>query len=171
MRSAFVLAGTLIVAGTWVVGARADGGTVRLSERKGPYHISVFTDPTPVRAGPVDISVLVQDRLGPLAPDAGVTIRASSLDHPDLRGEQVAGQEAATNKLFRAAHFDLPQPGRWRIEVFIDGPQGKADAAVDLEVAESLPRWWTFLGWIVWPLVPIAIFVLHQSLRFRQSGG
>jgi len=40
---------------------RADGGAVRLSERQGGYQITAFTSPTPFRAGPVDISVLVQD--------------------------------------------------------------------------------------------------------------
>ena len=32
---------------------RADGGAVRLSERQGNYRLTVFTAPTPVRAGPV----------------------------------------------------------------------------------------------------------------------
>ena len=41
--------------------ARGDGGTVRLSRCEGGYRITVFTAPTPFRAGPVDISVLVQD--------------------------------------------------------------------------------------------------------------
>ncbi len=41
--------------------ARADGGAVRLRQRSGGYQIAVFTEPTPLRAGPVDVSVLVQD--------------------------------------------------------------------------------------------------------------
>ena len=41
--------------------ARADGGVVRLRQRAGGYQIAVFTSPTPIRAGPVDVSVLVQD--------------------------------------------------------------------------------------------------------------
>jgi len=40
---------------------RADGGTIRMSEKKGGFLITVFTAPAPFRAGPVDISVLVQD--------------------------------------------------------------------------------------------------------------
>jgi len=38
----------------------ADGGTVRLSQQQGNYQIAVLTTPTPLRAGPIDISVLVQ---------------------------------------------------------------------------------------------------------------
>src|SRR5947207_4622353 len=35
--------------------AAADGGTIRLSEQKGNYRITVFTSPTLLRAGPLDI--------------------------------------------------------------------------------------------------------------------
>ena len=56
---------------------RADGGTIRLSEQKGNYRITVFTAPTPLRAGPVDISVLVQEAAtGEPAPGVQVTIKA-----------------------------------------------------------------------------------------------
>ncbi|HEV3259998.1 MAG TPA: hypothetical protein VG013_24230, partial [Gemmataceae bacterium] len=41
--------------------AMADGGAIRLSEQKGDYQITVFTAPTPLRAGPVDVSVLIQN--------------------------------------------------------------------------------------------------------------
>src|SRR5882757_1853251 len=41
--------------------ALADGGRVVLIERQGSYRISVFTSPDPLRAGPIDISVLLQD--------------------------------------------------------------------------------------------------------------
>ena len=55
--------------------ARGDGGTLRLSRSEGNYRISVFTAPTPFRAGPVDISVLVQDAItGEVMPKASVTI-------------------------------------------------------------------------------------------------
>src|SRR5262249_156491 len=57
--------------------ARADGGTVRLSQRAGGYQVTVFTEPTPLRAGPVDVSVLVQDAAtGQALPGAQVTVRA-----------------------------------------------------------------------------------------------
>src|SRR6516225_11891006 len=56
--------------------ARADGGAVRLRERVGGYQIAVFTSPTPFRAGPVDVSVLVQDAATEeCVPDARVTLR------------------------------------------------------------------------------------------------
>ena len=44
--------------------ARGDAGTLRVSERLGSYQVTVFTAPAPVRAGPVDVSVLVQNDKG-----------------------------------------------------------------------------------------------------------
>src|SRR5437016_191900 len=91
---------------------RADGCTVRLSEKKGNYQITVFTAPTPLRAGPVDVSVLVQEAAtGELAPEVQVTIKAVRRGSPGVVIHHPATTEAATNKLYHAAIFDLPEPG------------------------------------------------------------
>ncbi|MEI9975838.1 MAG: hypothetical protein WDO73_29525 [Ignavibacteriota bacterium] len=44
--------------------ALADGGTVQFRSEAGPYVITLFTTPTPLTAGPIDISLLLQDRDG-----------------------------------------------------------------------------------------------------------
>src|SRR5262245_51794128 len=88
--------------------ARADGGTVRLSQRAGGYRITVFTEPTPFRAGPVDVSVLVQDAAtGDVVPGAQVTVWAAPSGRGGEAAEHPATTEAATNKLLRAALFEL----------------------------------------------------------------
>jgi len=46
----------------WPAAAYPDGGTLRLRQDTGPFMVSVFTAPQPLRAGPADVSVLVQDR-------------------------------------------------------------------------------------------------------------
>ena len=66
-----VLLGWLFLRGIWLHGAAADGGSMRSVRKKGGYQITVFTAPTPFRAGPVDISVLVQDASTGDRPDAG----------------------------------------------------------------------------------------------------
>ena len=64
----------------------ADGGTVRLSERQGNYRITVFTSPTPLRAGPIDLSVFVQDvTTGEPLSGVQVTIKAKRRNG-DCRG-------------------------------------------------------------------------------------
>src|SRR5262245_36396525 len=102
----------------------ADGGAVQLRERAGDYQITVFTSPTPLRAGPVDVSVLVQDAAtGECMPEARVTVclkgpgAGRMLEYP-------ATTEAATNKLLRAAEFQLPEPGWWDVSVAVEGPLG-----------------------------------------------
>ena len=102
--------------GTWCTQAGADGGTIRLSSQQSGYQITVFTAPTPFRAGPVDISVLVQDSsTGEPMTAARVTVRISKPGQLAL--EYPATTAAATNKLFQAAQFELPEPGRWDLQV------------------------------------------------------
>lgn len=147
--------------------ARGDGGAIRFSERRENCLITVFTAPTPLRAGPVDVSVLVQDAVTgePLAP-ARVTVRVSKAGQPEL--EYPATQEAATNKLLRAAQFDLPVSGRWEIEVQIEGLHGLAVIRGQLDAAASLPPWRNLWPWIGWPALAIALFGIHQMFARRR---
>jgi hypothetical protein len=148
---------------------RADGGTIRLSEQKGGYRITVFTEPTPLRAGPVDISVLVQDAsTGEPAPEIQVTIKASSRDSPAVVSHP-ATTEAATNKLFYAAVFDLPEPGRYALEVSVTGARGEARVHFDLEAAEPLPPYLAEWPWFGWPILVILLFLIHLILVRRRS--
>jgi hypothetical protein len=153
--------------------ARADGGAVRLCERAGNYQLAVFTTPTPLRAGPVDVSVLVQDpATGECAPRIQVTLRLTAqasgrvLEYPATTG-------AASNKLFHAAEFQLPEAGMWDVEVCVDGPLGSAGTRFQVEAGEAPPRWQDLWPWFGWPALIVALFGLHQALvrRRRQPNG
>jgi len=145
----------------------ADGGSLRWSEVQGGYRISVFTAPTPFRQGPVDISVLVQDRrTGALVESTRVTIRMTKPGQLAL--EYPATVEAATNKLFRAAQFELPAPGRWELQVQVEGLHGLAAIGGDVEAGPALPRWQELWLWIAWPAVAVALFGIHQVLVRRK---
>jgi hypothetical protein len=153
----------VLAAGTQL--ARGDGGSVRLSERVGPYQITVFTSPTPFQAGPVDISVLVQDGAsGMPVPDARVIVRLSPVDEPSAGTEYPATSEVATNKLLYAAKFDLPEPGKWRVDVEVQAGAGTARTGFEVEVAGPPPRWREMVFWIALPAVPILVFVVYQVL-------
>jgi hypothetical protein len=156
---------------------QADGGSVRLSEKKGGYRITVFSSPSPFRAGPVDISVLVQDAVtGQPLPQMQITLRMTPSDPSsggiEERGEGVlefpATQNAATNKLLYAAQFALPAPGRWQLEFRVEGLHGSAVVACELDAAESLPRWYSFWPWISWPVLVITLYSLHELLARRN---
>ena len=157
----------LFFLGIWCAPACADGGSVRLSERKGDYRITVFSAPSPFRAGPVDISVLVQDAVtGQPLPQARVTVRMTKLGQPAL--EYPATQELATNKLLHAAQFELPAPGRWELEVQVQGSRGSAVLACEVEAAERPHRWRQLWPWIGWPALAIALFCVHELLARRK---
>lgn len=149
--------------------ARGDGGTVRLSEQIGAYRVTVFTAPTPVQAGAVDISVLVQDAVtGELATDVPIWITLTPAGQRNGPLRAVATRQAATNKLFRAFTFELPAPGRWRVEIEMAGTGGSARSQFDLVVGEPPPRWLELWLWIGWPVAPILLFCVHQILAWRE---
>jgi hypothetical protein len=146
----------------------ADGGTLRLRERAGGYQVAVFTSPAPVRAGPVDVSVLVQDAAtGEVVPDAQVVVRLTTPGTEDVL-EQAATAEPATNKLFRAAVFQLPAPGRWDVEVAVDGPDGPASLRFDVQAADAPPRWLDLWPWFTWPALAVTLFAVHRLLVRRR---
>jgi hypothetical protein len=138
---------------------------MRLSEEKCGYRITVFSAPTSFRAGPVDISVLVQDAsTGDPVTQVTVTVRMSKAD--DGRAlEYPATTEAATNKLFRSAQFELPDAGRWLMQVLVEGPHRTAVVTSEVDAAERLPRWLEMWPWFGWPGLAILVFGIHQYSR------
>ena len=99
----------------------ANGGTVRISRAPlGPYLVTIYSSPTPLRTGEVDVSVLVQDSANEvLAPAVMVEARPVALAEgataEPIRIEATRAQ--ATNKLFQAAKFDVMAPGEWEFRV------------------------------------------------------
>lgn len=147
----------------------ADGGTLRFSAVQGGYRISVFTAPSPFRKGPVDISVLVQDgATGEPDPSARVSVRMTKSGEPTL--SYPCTVQAATNKLFRAAQFELPASGRWEIEVRVEGSHGVATIGGDVNAAAALPRWQELWLWIGWPAGAVVLFVIYQVIVQRAHG-
>jgi len=149
--------------------ARADGGTVRLSEERGGYRITVLTSPTVLRTGPIDVSVLVQEAdTGELAFGVHVTVKVTPRGATAVTYEGSATTEAATNKLCYSAIFDLPEPGWYSVEVSVDGVLEKAEVRFDLEAAPALPSWLAMLPWLGWPVAAVALFGIHQVLVRRR---
>ena len=85
MRMVLIFCVVLFLART----GRADGGAIQFQGDAGPFHVTVFTMPPILSAGPVDVTVLVQDRskLNPLL-DANVTLDLTA------RGDRALGKDA-----------------------------------------------------------------------------
>lgn len=142
---------------------------MRLSEQKGEYRITVFTAPTPVRAGLVDISVFIQDAsTSEPIPEARITVHATPRDRPKETIRCPATTEAATNKLFQSAVFELPEPGRWDVVVVVERFDEQMEVRFDLEADEPLPRVGEMTPWIAWPGLAVFLFGVHQWLVRRH---
>jgi hypothetical protein len=151
--------------------AGADGGELRYSGEKGYYRVAIFTAPVPARAGPVDVSVLVQDAAtGQARPDVPVTVTVYPAGRTCCRERCAATGEAATNKLFRAATLELTAPGRWQVEVEVGEPALAGSVCFEVEVAAPMPAWAQLVPWVGWPFAALALVGLHQWLvRRRQA--
>lgn len=143
---------------------------MRLSERKGGYRINVFTSPTPLRAGPVDVSVFVRDdSTGEPIAECDIAVYATPRGSPDYAIQQPATAAAATNKLFQAAVFDLPASGWWEVAVRIEGRREPVEVSFEVEADEPLPRVWEMAPWIVWPIGAILLFLVHKRIVWLKS--
>jgi hypothetical protein len=162
-----------------------DGGAVLSRQESGPFVITVFA-PLPIRAGPVDVTVLVQTRsaLEPVL-DANVSILLDGVT-------QIATRSQAQNKLLYAATLNLPHPGEWNYTVCVKSSAAQvvhatfsrvssipktnaAEAACTVAIsgsfqaAEPAPPLAAYTFYLAIPPVLIAIFILHQWLSRRSA--
>lgn len=149
--------------------AQADGGLVALHQEAGPFVVTVFTAPGPLRAGPVDISVLVQDRAsGQPVLDGEVLVRLKSPGA--ITPAERATREAAQNKLLYCALINLPEAGQWELEVTIKQGNEKASILGQVSAAARTPFLLSYWRSLSLPPIVIAVFALNQWLRRRALG-
>jgi hypothetical protein len=147
----------------------ADGGMVLLHQQSPPFVITVFASPTPPRVGAIDLSVLLQasETLEPVL-DAEVQIELSK------SGSQIqvrATRDQTQNKLLYAASLHLDDPGAWRYTVSVRSA-GRTSKPItisgNIAVAAEQPKLAAFGSYLALPFLCLAIFALHQWLRWRK---
>jgi hypothetical protein len=117
---------------------QANGGTVQVADQPlGAYVVTVWTSPSPVRAGAVDVSVLVQDQARQPVDDAQVTITTEPINHAAPGSSYPATRDQANIKLYYAAKFNLPAAGQWRFTVDVQGPRGGGATAFEVAAGEA----------------------------------
>src|SRR5713101_8167935 len=131
--------------------AWADGGTVLLRQEAGDLVITVFASPSPLSVGPVDISLLLQNRNG-LEPvlDANVSLVFRAHDS-EMEFWARPTREQARNKLLYAAPVMFSKPGKWQIAVTVARNGQEAHAAGILEVAPAPHRTVSYAGYLAFP--------------------
>jgi hypothetical protein len=156
--------------------AWADGGTVQLRKESADLVITVFTSPSPLSVGPVDVSLLLQNRNG-LEPvlDANVSLllRKDALreDASSIEFRARPTRENARNKLLYAAPVMFSKLGKWRIAVTVRRNGRETDAVGILEVAPAHDRSASYAGYIAFPPVMIVLFIVRERLIRRRSRG
>jgi hypothetical protein len=139
-------------------------------ERQGAYRISVFMSPDPLRAGPIDISVLLQDAETGMPitnPQVNVSLTPSSGRGRTIHA--VATNDAATNKLLSAALVELPEPGLWDIEIAYLAQHSSARVQFRADAGPRSAGWLNEWPWFSWPAAVVIIFVIHRGLVSRNK--
>jgi hypothetical protein len=152
--------------------ARGDGGRVQLLEQHGDYEIAVFAAPNPPRAGPVDISVLVQD-VGSKEPvtNADVAVTLTAVRPSGTTITAVATRDAATNKLLQSAIVELPHEGEWQVRVSTAVGGREIESRFEFEAGPAMTGWLAQWAWFGWPVLVVALFGVHRYrvARARRS--
>ena len=134
-RSALLVLALLSVAAT----ALGDGAHMQLTQAVGPFVITLFTAPTPLRSGPVQVSLLVQTRAD-RARCATPTSTSSCARSPRCpAGDHHAAQRGVLpNKVLYGAEVVIPTMGRWRLTAHVsDGERAQTCPVTSM----SPPRW------------------------------
>lgn len=149
--------------------ALADGGALVRVADIGEQRISIFVAPNPLRAGPIDVSVLVQrDDGGEVIHDAEIAVALRSVEAGAIPVSGPATHDAATNKLLQSAWLELNAPGRWQGEVVCSVEGQRHSIPFTIEAGPPLPAWASLWAWFLWPVGAIFLFAAHRTLAARQ---
>lgn len=169
--------------------ASADGGELLARRTVGELEVSVFAAPSPLAAGPIETSVLVQERASgrplldadvrlsfTLAEPAGDAAREADplACGPDgsplpVPASWSARATLAGNRLFHEAVVELRRPGRWSLAVEVEHAGRRAHIDTELRVGPPPPRTASFWPQLAFPPLAIALYALNRVLRRRRA--
>jgi hypothetical protein len=165
---------------------RADGGIMRVREVQGPFVVTIFTASELLQDGPVDVSVMVQERNSNDAIlDANVNLiftpPAVSMAEPieqicGVAGEAGLGPHSekftvaatrrqASNKLLYAAPVKFGAAGNWQLQAFIQRESDAVKIACRLQVGPPPRKLLGLFPYLIFPPLMVAVFALNQRLR------
>jgi hypothetical protein len=158
----------------------ADGGAIIARQVIDDLELTVFASPSPLRAGPVDVSVLVQ-KSGESILDATVYLswRSLSASSPEwlppcctmeAAAESIPALRAhSNNRLLYSAIIPMGTVGPSELVIRVFASEKEVLLSCGLAVERPLPPALAFWPWLAFPPIAIAGFALHQSLlKSRQ---
>lgn len=154
------------------------GGTPQLAiVEAGPYRVSAWTQPDPVRVGQLHVTVAVfeapapgarEGETGPLVLDAQVQVKLEPLDHAGETLTAQATRSNALNKLFYETDLELPSQGQWHAVIDVQGPAGAGSA--DFQIQALPPSRFGSLGTFVWAVLGGLGLLLAVVVWWSRSG-
>ena len=134
---------------TIVVHAHGTGTPQLLNAPTGPYLLSVWTDPDPLRVDEahVVVAVVEPETQEFIVSDVTVTVRLRSLADPTVEQVETAETDNTNRLLFAAEFNDRVTPGRWQVGVSAAGARGAGDEVTfEIDVAPARGFNWLWLG-------------------------
>ncbi len=148
--------------------ATADSGLIRLSEVVPPWRVTVMTDPTPIRKGLADISVLIQHAQSrETVLDAEVTLTMVN-EAEELTLSVRATREQADNRLLYSAKCVLPAAGDWNVTTTVSLGELSHSIPWQFTAAPPLPPLAAIWPWLLPGVVAIVLYAANQRLRRNQ---
>jgi hypothetical protein len=148
--------------------AQADGGVVIFQRASPPFTITLFSTEMPLRPGPADLSVLLEqpDGHSPIL-DAQVFMELQHEAGMFIRAEATRSQ--ARNKLLYCSLINLPVAGQWKMKMHIRRGADNAEVLSDLFVAAPQPVLVSYWKLMALPPIVIILFIINQRLRGTRS--
>ncbi|MFQ5398165.1 MAG: hypothetical protein ACE5E7_01050 [Anaerolineae bacterium] len=147
----------------WQTAAAHGGGMVQVSrEPAGPYLVTVWLSPTPVRAGkPFHLSISIVSDDGRETPvlDAQVAVQLSARDSKAVVTSTTAPASAA-NRLIYEVDLTAPEQGAYRADITINGPAGEGEIGLDIAVEPPAG-----VNWLTIVLISLGIAVIIGLYR------
>ena len=138
----FAIIGLLIVH----VAAAHGGGTLQLSSvPAGPFWLTVWTSPEPVRTGQLHVTVGVESGDGApegIVLDAVVEVLLTVRSDGGARLSGFATTAQSSNKFMYEVDFELPESGNYLVVINVSGAEGQGSSTFDLEVLPVEPSDW-----------------------------
>ncbi len=142
--------GVLLLAAFGTIRAHGIGLTQVVNTPNGPYLVSVWTDPDPLREDETHVVVAVMDpeTRAPLVENLTVSVRLDSTAASVAPVTAVAHSDNSTNQLLYVVEFNnRVSEGAWEATVIVDGPQGMAsDVSFPIEIGPARGFNWLWLG-------------------------
>lgn len=147
--AALVLAAIGVAVLTGALMAHGIGKPQVLNEPAGPYLLSAWTDPDPLREDETHVVVAVTDPTTrePIVTGVRVEVCAASLAEPSEIVSVFAGTDNVNQLLYAAEFNDRLAAGQWHITIHIQGEQGSGEIegfVIEVEPARGFN--WLLLG-------------------------